>query len=361
MVISNVKVTELDTIINYNCIKQNSKKIETIIILDDSNNTDIVLYSYAISSIMSHSIQHALIKYPDDSVVPASPLDNILVPSGTPMTYSFHSCLTGAKLDSSNRQDFYDQIKANINAKVYPTMDNLLITTNIGQYNICYATLDNSVKSNICGHPLKSRLIAICQVITATIKDIGGDCVIFLSESCRSSFDGGDTNDRKDEMTWFKMRQIIASNCNLKYLGECANNDINGMAFGISAFCTKDYVEHINAVLPRKIQTDGNGTAALGVQFNNGQTVWSLHFPLDFKTPGPANLGAKAIVNLCNLMRSHPGSVCTIGDFNTIPGIIAQSIYDALPSDFEFVIKNELSFFGAHYDTVKADGEWELI
>jgi len=111
----------------------------------------------------------------------------------------------------------------------------------VGKYNFLYVSLDNSVRANINGHPLKDHLPEFCDVITTFIIECGGECVIFFSESCRPSFDGGNLNDKKNEMSWFKIRQSIEKQCGLYYLGECTNNDDPCcMAFGVSAFCTTD-------------------------------------------------------------------------------------------------------------------------
>jgi hypothetical protein len=187
--------------------------------------------------------------------------------------------------------------------------------------------------------------------------------VIFFSESCRSSFDGGNLSDRKNEMSWFKIRQYIETQCDssssLHYLGECANNDDpNNMAFGVSAFCTKGYLELIENILPRRILTEGFGSGALGIKFTDGSIVWGIHFPLDFKGKGANNLGAKAMAGLCHLMKTQIGSICAIGDFNTIPGEITECIKDAIMPGMHFIIENQLTFFGAFYDSVKTDDKW---
>jgi hypothetical protein len=95
----------------------------------------------------------------------------------------------------------------------------------------------------------------------------------------------------------------------------------------------------------------------------SGQIVWGIHFPLDFKNSGLENMGAKAMIGLCQTMKTYRGSVLAMGDFNTIPGKILSSIVSTIPSDMELLSWDFPTFFGAFYDTVDArEGEvWELI
>ena len=299
----------------------------------------------------------------DGSVVPASPLDNILAfQSNENLKYDFHSLLTGCKLTKSNITDFYQDLTKNVNHKKYPTTDHLPFSIDVDGVKICYVSLDNSVRANINGFPLKNRLIDLCAMIRKMISECGGECVVFFSESCRPSFDGGDLNDRRNEMSWFKIREFISDQCNLYYLGECSNNeDTNNMAFGVSAFCTGGTKGKIDNVLPRRILTEGFGSGAIGIKLTNGQIVWGIHFPLDFKSVGAENLGAKAMIGLCKLMESQKGSYCAIGDFNTIPGKIQNSITEVIPPNMKFQVKNEMTFFAPFYDTIKPKDKWALL
>ena len=299
----------------------------------------------------------------DGSVVPASPLDNILSYSSYEnIKYDFHSLLTGQKLTKSNITDFYKNIVENVNNKQYPTTDHLPLSVDVNGVKMCYVSLDNSVRANINGFPLKNRLSSLCQMVRNMIFNCGSECIIFFSESCRPSFDGGNLNDRKNEMSWFKIREFISDNSDLYYLGECSNNEAsNNMAFGVSAFCTQGIKSSIENVLPRRILTEGVGSGALGIQLTSGKIVWGINFPIDLKSIGDENLGAKAMMGLCKLMESHKRSYCAIGDFNTIPGQIRQSITQAIVPNMKFVVEYQITFFGSFYDTVKTEDRWTQL
>lgn len=296
-------------------------------------------------------------------VVPASKLDNILALKDAQIEHQFFSPYTGEKI--TNWPDFYQAATKNVQDKIYTTTDHLFIRAKVGEHIVCYVSLDNSVRANINGYPLKNRLSNLCSIVSTFIENAGGECIIFFSESCRPSFDGGNLNDRKNEMSWFKIRQSISDKCALHYLGECANNDdSSNMAFGISAFCTTSYLARIENVLPRRILTEGFGSATVGIKFCNNSIVWGIQFPLDFKTMGSENMGAKAMQGLCKLMTDQKGSQCAIGDFNTIPGEITQSITNAITPEFEFAVKEDiLTFFGAFYDAIipREGEEWSLL
>lgn len=292
-----------------------------------------------------------------DFVVPASCLDNILTLKSFPVeSYAIHSLIDGKPMTDS----FNDQIVALTKAKTYTTTDHCPIVMKIGGINYVYVSLDNSVRANGCGHPLKNRLPSLCELVRNLITEIEGECIIFFSESCRPSFDGSNIANRINEMTWFEIRTQIEIQCSLYYLGESTNNDdLSGMSFGVSAFCTGLIKPHIHSILPRKILTEGFGSGAVGVKTKNGNCVWGIHFPLDFKSKGADNLGAKAMVNLCSMMKSM-GNCCAFGDFNTIPGFIADTIKASIDSEFKFVIVDDKpTFFGSFYDEVPVgDRSW---
>jgi len=293
--------------------------------------------------------------------IPISGLDNVLVPSKTKVKVAFHDFFNGKEITVPNKRDFYEQLEKQIKEEKYLTTDHLFICVEVNGIIVLYVSLDNSNRANSCGHPLKNRLISLCIVVKNFITECGGKCVIFFSESCRMSFDGSFGNET-NKVGWFSMRQVIEKKCDLKYLGECSNNeDSNDMSFGVSAFCTENFLGEIYGVLPRRILTEGFGSGSVGIKLTNGQIIWGIHFPLDFKNKGSSNLGAKAMGNLCTLMTQYKGSVCALGDFNTIPGDITNSIRSAITPEYHFVVENELTFFGSYFDTVEPrDGEtWE--
>ena len=220
-----------------------------------------------------------------------------------------------------------------------------------------YVSLDNSVRSNKAGHPLYTRLDAICNVVT-TIIEKNQEVVVFFSESCRPSF-LLDANDMKQNVvSWLDMRKTICKLCGLTFLAEKRNNeDPSGMSFGVSAFerCSK-----IDTYFSRNILSEGFGSVALGVKLNTGSICWGIHFPLDFRGQASDNLGYKAMVGLQNVFEEYNGSYCALGDFNTIAGNIENAILNALKPSFELIGGDVYTFFGGYYDTIQ-EQNWEPL
>jgi len=317
---------------------------------------------------MSFGLENSLngvsygIEFPGaDDYVPCSTLDHVLKFKNDNLSIRFHSFLDGTIINTNNIKSFIDQVKSNIYDKKYPTTDHLFISVDFSEkLNILYVSLDNSVRANMNGFALYRRLNKLIEVVMKTIKLLNKECVVFFSESCRPSFDG-DMNNKTNEISGFKIRQIIEQE--LYYLGECTNNeDTNLMAFGVSAFCTKEAKLHINNIIPVKILKDGFGSAALGIQIENS-IVWGIHFPLDFKNKGDENMGSKTMCNLCETMKKYKGSKFALGDFNTIPGEIIYSIIKVIPGDMELTSWDIPTFIGAYYDRVKSrEGElWIMV
>ena len=99
-----------------------------------------------------------------------------------------------------------------------------------------------------------------------------------------------------------------------------------------------------------------------GVRTKDGDIIWGIQFPLDFKGVGENNNNHKALVELQTLMDFYSGSVFAFGDFNTIKGNITDSMYLALRPEYKFNVPHTtLTFFGAHYDTIPNNGTWQLI
>lgn len=160
-------------------------------------------------------------------------------------------------------------------------------------------------------------------------------------------------------MTWFEIREELSEKGKLFYLGESANNEACGMVFDVSAFCTNDYRKLVRSVLPRKILSEGFGSGAIDIKCTNGNCIWGVHFPLDFRFKGSNNLGAKTMKNLCTLMKSI-GKSCVFGHFNTIPGCIIDSIKNAIDDEFSFIIDDgKPTFFGSYCDEVHISSDEE--
>lgn len=291
----------------------------------------------------------------DSTFVPVNLLDNVLTFASNSPKCNLHSFLTGEIITTDNASRIYSEVAANTKNKIYPTTDHMFISTECNGRKICYVSLDNSVRSNAAGHPLKDRLSALCDAINGMMTA----CVIFLSESCRASFDTNDVVNQPNRMSWQRIRRYIEKVCLVTYLGECANNE-DSMAMGVSAFCTYDYVQYIDTVMPRHLCT---GSGAVGIKFTDGSIVWGIHFPLGNKSASNDKIPAETLAmnGLVKLMRSHSGSYCAIGDFNTIPGKISDNIMAEIPIDMQFVLKDSLSFFGSYYDTISTDEKYILL
>jgi len=296
-----------------------------------------------------------------NDVVPTSRLDKILVHVGSTIIPSYLSFIDGTTVTADTYIKFVENVAKNITNNVYPTTDHLFCYVVVNGIKFLYVSLDNSVRANSKGFPLYKRLDAICEVVS---KCLAEKTIVFFSEACRSSFDGGDLSKRINEQSWFQMRTKITAKLGLTFLGECTNNDdTNGMSFGVAAFGTNDAMEHIHSIFPRKISTKGFGSGAVGVKMLNGDVVWGIHFPLDFKGNGSENLGAEAMKGLVEIMKTYTGSVCAIGDFNTIPGKIAQCIKEEVPANLELRDGGFYTFYGAYYDTMlpKEGEDWKSI
>jgi len=309
---------------------------------------------------------YALSYSEENGYVPCSPLDHVLAFKGDNIKIRFFSVLDGTEINKENLPHLCAEVKDLISNKKYPTTDHLFISTEINDTVFLYVSLDNSVRANINGFPLYKRIDKLCEVVHNCISSFGSEknCVVFFSESCRSSFDGSDINNKINEMSWFKLRQKICHCCELEYLGECSNNDDSScMSFGVSAFCTKKSTSCIDGVIPCRILTEGFGSGALGIKLISGEIIWGIHFPLDFKNTGPDNLGAKAMAGLVKVLTTYRGSILAMGDFNTIPGKIMQYILQAVPDNMELLSWNFPTFFGAFYDKVQPrdNEEWILI
>lgn len=292
----------------------------------------------------------------NNKIVPASCLDNILTFREN-IEWNLHSFYDGKPVNEHTKKDFYRIVTSNVANKVYTTTDHLFISCKVDGYNIGYVSLDNSVRSNSNGHPLKDRLPKLCKAVNDFINILGRNCIIFFSESCRPSFDGSDRVNRQNEMSWFKIRRYIETACDIEYLVENANNN-SYMSFGVSAFCTPGYMDNISALYRENILSEQPGSGCIGVKFNNGRVVWGIHIPLDFRGVDTDNQAYKAMLNLVDIMRCNRNSIA-IGDFNTISGRISDCINKAIPEDMQFNIENRLSFFGSYFDSFEdKDNEW---
>uniref|UniRef100_A0A6G6ACH4 Endonuclease/exonuclease/phosphatase family protein n=1 Tax=Borely moumouvirus TaxID=2712067 RepID=A0A6G6ACH4_9VIRU len=301
---------------------------------------------------MTHKNKAVLIT---DKVVPASPLDNVLkFKNFNEIQVELYDFYQGNLLTPENRKNFYEVVVQNAINKNYPTIDHLITCVKIGEVNFLYVSLDNSVRANMNGYPLYKRLDAICQVLNNIINKLD-KCIVYFSESCRYSF-LGDRDKRENITSWLSIRDMISERCNLQFIIEKRNNDDSSdMSFGISVFCTDSVKKYIQTYFVKSILLEAFGSVAVGIKLKTGQIIWGIHFPLDFRTEGENNPGFKTMVNLQYLMEEYSGSVCAFGDFNTVPGNISYSINKAIKPDFEFMLVEELTFFGTYFDTIPID------
>lgn len=120
------------------------------------------------------------------------------------------------------------------------------------------------------------------------------------------------------------------------------------------------------------ILNKGFGSATIGIKLKTKEIIWgycgheyifTVHFPLDFKNKDNNNQYYKTMINLQKILKEYDGSICAIGYFNTIPEIINNSINKAISDEFEFVLKNKLTFFGEYNDTIpyKKEDNWSLL
>ena len=95
----------------------------------------------------------------------------------------------------------------------------------------------------------------------------------------------------------------------------------------------------------------------MAVHLNGGGSVAAVHFPLDFNTSGPDNLGAKAMKMHIEFMKRNNIDVC-FGDFNTITGNIADSIHEEFArcgAGYRLLLGRQITFLASFFDTVKVD------
>ena len=296
-----------------------------------------------------------------DKVGPVSSLDNILALSEACIEkYSLLNMLDGSVLTDENRIQMHDNLIKLVKDKKYLTVDHTPIKVeHKNGITYIYISLDNSARSNMTGHPLKDRLPAICELINKIIADTTGKCVLFFSEACRPSFDGH-VKERKNEVSWFEMRNFICAQCNLQFIGEKRNNDDNsGMSFGLASFCTVECSCYIQDYFGVLLTTKSFGSVALGVKVKSGEIIWAVHFPLNFKEP---TINYEVAVELMKVMKNYKGSEFALGDYNSFDAF-AEALLKAVDEnpEFELLIKKLPTFYPSHYDAIPNDGTYKLV
>ena len=178
---------------------------------------------------MAATRDKALYIYENGTLIPASPLDNILCYKNTetPVVWSLHSFFDGQAITEEKLPEFLTEARKNVADRKYTTTDHLFIHAKFGEDlrtrdrgtcpqledTVAYVSFDSSVRANINGAPLKARLVGLCHAIKKFITCCGGECIIFFSESCRSSFDGADIDKRVNEISNFYYCPLRSNPC----------------------------------------------------------------------------------------------------------------------------------------------------
>ena len=301
-------------------------------------------------------------------IVPCSPLDNVL--SQGDQSIKLFDPINGTLVytDDNTIEDAWTNFKniltKNTESKTYETTDHMItvVELKVGDetYDIMYVSLDNSVRSNIEGCPLKKRIKNVCDLVNIVKKQLGKNIVVFFSESYRPSFDGRvafKTNedgtseaswDKKDQMDWNDISKSISELCGVSYMGGKKNNE-DELSFGISCFSTVTS-GGLN-VSGHNILKEGFGSIAVVLEFQTGTKMAAIHFPLNFRGHGKENLGYKTMKNLLGFAKES-NIEFVFGDFNTVPGNIGDSIMLALEGEkYKFKL-DVLTFFGSFYDVI---------
>lgn len=307
-------------------------------------------------------IERALYRYPDNRVVPMSPLDNVFYcKSSNPPVIRLYSPLDGSPLDV---KELIPKLRNNIVKKLYPGTDHAILVIRIPfkddtYVSFIYVSLDNSVRANTMGHAVKNRLSQICSLVRSVLfLENTVHKIIFFSEACRPSFDGNREH-KINLVTWKEIIQTMEKEVPMKWLAEKTyNDDPTGMAMGLAAFySSSDKDSFIKQVHMHRLWTEKTGSVTIGIELTTGQIIWGVHFPLDFQSVGSTNPAHTTMLNLQKLMKEHVNTVCAFGDFNLVPGTIRDAIASAVSEDFQFAVGPEqLTFFGSYFDTV-ADPE----
>jgi hypothetical protein len=289
-------------------------------------------------------------------VSPATCLDNVLKLKSykKDVYFTAYNIFNGEILSTEiSKQKLHNTLMDHHTKKQYMTTDHLIYSIRIDNMTFFYVSLGNNIRSNIQGYPLAhTRILALCTVLVKVFAHCKGPYIVFTSEGGSSSF-YGNINERCDEISWFKMRGIIEKMTGLKFLIEKNNKDDNsGLSFAVSAWTSLGAEEFIGDYYVQNILPTGNGSGTVGIRLISGKIVWCVHFPLDFKSDDEKNDNYVAMIELQKVMDTYPGSICAMGNFNTVPGKIENLMIFALNYEYEFLLKDFLSFFGSFFDTI---------
>ena len=283
--------------------------------------------------------------------------------NGLKVQIQYYDLIDGTEITVDNKFNIIKKNTQHMINEEYTTADHLPVVVTITLPNdekikCVYFSLGNLFKSNINDYSFKNSLKILFDVVNKLIKNIGGKCFAFFSESGRHFLD--------DEMNWDEIVKFICEYCDFQYLWLSRSNKTSDIPFGVLAFASKhfekDKIDIISATYSSPVEFNLEkcssllecGPVIIGLDYEK-IIIWGIYFPLDFKCIGPENQGAISMTNLCNLMKEYPRSVCAFGDFNTVPGNIENSIINAVDDEFELIWPEFPTFFGSYYDTIPSN------
>jgi hypothetical protein len=283
--------------------------------------------------------------------VPVSKLDWVVKTKTAELEYYIADLYDGSVFmytDDKKIISMMEQARKNTLAGIYKTIDHLPIVVLHKDRWIIYISLDNSVRANLYGFPLHSRLGNIIVLINKIIKNCKkiyeAECVFFFSESCRPS----------EKVSWLEMRLRLSKETGLIHIGEGVNNnDSSLMSFGISAFTTS--ITDIEGYFIEKICENGFGSIAFNLKLRSG-IITAVHFPLDFKGNGKDNIDT--LVNLQKMMIKYKIEL-SLGDFNSLPPFYKR-MSEAILEEFDWIAPM-VSFIGAFYDVLPEKSNIDCI
>lgn len=310
---------------------------------------------------MSSTIQqNAFLANDENQYVPAGNLDQVLCCKTCNITIELYTP-EGRVLDETGYATHAIELIRN---KTYTHTDHLILVLVFDEHIVIYVSLDNSVRANISGFPLKGARL---NNIAAAIRDImaryeNKEVVLCCSEAGRPSFDGG-MDAQENRVEWKEMATTIANISGLQYRDVFKNND-HEMAFGIAVFTSPDMTL---TMTPHNLLGDqGFGSVAVQISAPGlANDVIAVHFPLDFRRQGADNHGAITMASLLELIGST--NAVAFGDMNLIrDGGIRDAITAEMASfnkrlstdKITFRIPVDLpTFYGAFFDTVNVPPE----
>jgi hypothetical protein len=236
--------------------------------------------------------------------------------------------------------------------EIYPATDHTPFSFEIeDSLKVLYVTFDCSIRSENAGHPLwDKRLINICKMV----KKINAD-LVFFSEACRKSAN----------VHWLQMRLKITELTELEYCLESTNNfSKDSMSLGVAMFAKKTALYHLESIqATRLVEVDPSisfwGSGCIVVKTKTGTVLVGCQFPIDLKRTGSDNLTGKAMKSLIALLddciKSVNDRAYGFGDFNTIEGNMAESVYDVLVKTNWKMTDGIYTFLASYYDEVQGD------